>query len=83
MIKTYDFKSRNFCLSMLSLRFLICIGELIFFEIMSFQEATQPADYLREMQCMWFETESANAYRRLQKYGESLKKCHQVERVWP
>lgn len=44
------------------------------------REATQPADYLREMQCMWFETESANAYRRLHKYGESLKKCHQVER---
>lgn len=44
------------------------------------REATQPADYLREMQCMWFETESANAYRRLEKFGESLKKCHQVER---
>jgi hypothetical protein len=30
---------------------------------------------------MWFETECANAYKRLKKYGESLKKSHQVERV--
>jgi hypothetical protein len=30
---------------------------------------------------MWFETECANAYKRLGKFGESLKKCHQVERV--
>jgi len=30
---------------------------------------------------MWFETECANSYKRLGKYGESLKKCHQVERV--
>lgn len=45
------------------------------------RESTQPADYLREMQCMWFETECANAYKRLAKYGESLKKAHQVERV--
>lgn len=45
------------------------------------RESTQPFDYLREMQCMWFEIECANAYKRLGKYGESLKKCHQVERV--
>jgi N-alpha-acetyltransferase 15/16, NatA auxiliary subunit len=45
------------------------------------KEATQPFDYLREMQCMWFENECANAYQRLGKFGESLKKCHQVERV--
>lgn len=45
------------------------------------KESTHPADYLKEMQCMWFETESANAYRRLKKFGESLKKSHQVERV--
>jgi hypothetical protein len=40
-----------------------------------------PFDYLREMQCMWFETECANSFKRLEKYGESLKKSHQVERV--
>jgi peptide alpha-N-acetyltransferase len=44
------------------------------------RESSQPADYLKEMQCMWFETESANTYSRLRKYGEALKKCHQVER---
>ena len=45
------------------------------------RENTPAFDYLREMQCMWFENECANAYRRLGKCGESLKKCHQVERV--
>ena len=54
---------------------------LLLLFVLFLKEATQPADYLREMQCMWFETESANAYRRLHKFGESLKKCHQVERV--
>lgn len=44
------------------------------------RESTQPFDYLREMQCMWFETECANAFKRLGKLGDSLKKCHQVER---
>lgn len=33
------------------------------------------------MQCMWFEIEAANAYKRIGKFGEALKKCHQVERV--
>lgn len=45
------------------------------------KEGVSAFDYLREMQCMWFETECANAYHRLGKYGEALKKCHQVERV--
>jgi N-alpha-acetyltransferase 15/16, NatA auxiliary subunit len=44
------------------------------------REGTQPFDYLKEMQCMWFETECANSYRRLGQLGESLKKAHQVER---
>ncbi len=33
------------------------------------------------MQCMWFELETARAYRRLKKYGEALKKCHEIDRV--
>jgi hypothetical protein len=45
------------------------------------QENSSPADYLREMQCMWFELEIARAYRRLKKYGEALKKCHEIDRV--
>lgn len=44
------------------------------------RESTTPFEYLKEMQCMWFETECANSYNRLGKYGESLKKCHQVEK---
>jgi tetratricopeptide (TPR) repeat protein len=44
------------------------------------REGVAPFEYLKEMQCMWFENECANAYKRLGKYGEALKKCHQVER---
>jgi tetratricopeptide (TPR) repeat protein len=44
------------------------------------RESTSPFEYLKEMQCMWFETECANSYHRLGQYGESLKKCHQVEK---
>lgn len=36
---------------------------------------------LNEMQCMWFQTDSAAAYQRLGKWGEALKKCHEVDRV--
>ena len=36
---------------------------------------------LNEMQCMWFQTECAAAYRRLSNFGEALKKCHEVDRV--
>lgn len=36
---------------------------------------------LNEMQCMWFETECISAYQRLGRYGDALKKCHEVERV--
>lgn len=38
-------------------------------------------DNLNEMQCMWFQTECALAYKVLNKYGEALKKCHEIERV--
>lgn len=36
---------------------------------------------LNEMQCMWFQTECAVAFQRMGKWGEALKKCHEVERV--
>lgn len=36
---------------------------------------------LNEMQCMWFQTECISAYQRLGRYGDALKKCHEVERV--
>ncbi|XP_006003551.1 N-alpha-acetyltransferase 16, NatA auxiliary subunit isoform X3 [Latimeria chalumnae] len=44
------------------------------------REGTSAMDNLNEMQCMWFQTECAAAYWRLKKYGEALKKCHEVER---
>lgn len=36
---------------------------------------------LNEMQCMWFQTECAQAYFRLSQYGDALRKCHEVDRV--
>ncbi|NWT55842.1 NAA16 acetyltransferase, partial [Erythrocercus mccallii] len=41
---------------------------------------TSAMENLNEMQCMWFQTECAAAYQRLGKYGDALKKCHEVER---
>lgn len=45
------------------------------------QEGTSAVENLNEMQCMWFQTECALAYKSLNKYGEALKKCHEIERV--
>uniref|UniRef100_A0A8C2GBT2 N(alpha)-acetyltransferase 15, NatA auxiliary subunit n=1 Tax=Cyprinus carpio TaxID=7962 RepID=A0A8C2GBT2_CYPCA len=44
------------------------------------QEGTSAVENLNEMQCMWFQTECALAYKSLNKYGEALKKCHEIER---
>jgi hypothetical protein len=49
---------------------------------LNFKENSNPIDYLKEMQCMWFETECANAYMRLNRLGESLKQCLNVEKVY-
>ena len=35
---------------------------------------------LNEMQCMWFQMECALAYQRLGKFGDALKKCHEIDR---
>ena len=45
------------------------------------REGVDAAENLNEMQCMWFQTECANAYFRLGDYGEALKKSHEVDRV--
>ncbi|KAH0500867.1 N-alpha-acetyltransferase 16, NatA auxiliary subunit [Microtus ochrogaster] len=45
------------------------------------REGTSAMESLNEMQCMWFETECISAYQRLGRYGDALKKCHEVERV--
>jgi len=44
------------------------------------REGVSASESLNDMQCFWFEIESAKAYARLGNYGEALKKCHQVER---
>ena len=45
------------------------------------RDGVSPMDNLNEMQCMWFQTESATAYQRLGKFGDALKKCHEMDRV--
>jgi len=44
------------------------------------REGVPAVENLNEMQCMWFQTECAFAYKRLGKYGEALKKCHEIDR---
>ena len=44
------------------------------------REGVPASENLNEMQCMWFQTESALAYQRVGKYGEALKKCLEVDR---
>ncbi|XP_034859176.1 N-alpha-acetyltransferase 16, NatA auxiliary subunit isoform X3 [Mirounga leonina] len=44
------------------------------------REGTSAMENLNEMQCMWFQTECILAYQRLGRYGDALKKCHEVER---
>uniref|UniRef100_A0A8B9JC29 N(alpha)-acetyltransferase 15, NatA auxiliary subunit a n=1 Tax=Astyanax mexicanus TaxID=7994 RepID=A0A8B9JC29_ASTMX len=44
------------------------------------REGTSAVENLNEMQCMWFQTECALAYKSMNKCGEALKKCHEIER---
>uniref|UniRef100_A0A672Z0L7 N-alpha-acetyltransferase 15, NatA auxiliary subunit n=1 Tax=Sphaeramia orbicularis TaxID=375764 RepID=A0A672Z0L7_9TELE len=44
------------------------------------REGTSAVENLNEMQCMWFQTECALAYKAMNKFGEALKKCHEIER---
>ncbi|XP_041133102.1 N-alpha-acetyltransferase 15, NatA auxiliary subunit isoform X2 [Polyodon spathula] len=44
------------------------------------REGASAVENLNEMQCMWFQTECALAYESMNKYGEALKKCHEIER---
>ncbi|XP_029021750.1 N-alpha-acetyltransferase 15, NatA auxiliary subunit a [Betta splendens] len=44
------------------------------------REGTSAVENLNEMQCMWFQTECALAYKSMNKFGDALKKCHEIER---
>jgi len=44
------------------------------------REGVPAMDNLNEMQCMWFQTECAVAFQRQAKWGEALKKCHEIDR---
>lgn len=44
------------------------------------REGVSAMENLNEMQCMWFQTESALAYQRMGQWGEALKKCHEIDR---
>ena len=43
--------------------------------------STTATQYLTEMQCMWFLIENARSYKAMQKYGDALKFCHEIDRV--
>ena len=43
------------------------------------REGVSAMENLNEMQCMWFQTECALSYQRTGLWGESLKKCHEIE----
>ena len=45
------------------------------------REGVSATESLNEMQCMWFQTECALAYQRLDRFGDALKKCIEVDRV--
>nr|CAB3264173.1 N-alpha-acetyltransferase 16, NatA auxiliary subunit-like [Phallusia mammillata] len=44
------------------------------------RENVSVEEYLREMQCMWYEIECATSYAKSGQYGNALKKCHEVDR---
>lgn len=44
------------------------------------REDVSAMENLNEMQCMWFQTECAMAYQRQERWGDALKKCHEIDR---
>ena len=49
---------------------------------LNFYNTGVPAmENLNEMQCMWFQTECALAYERMDRFGDALKKCIEIDRV--
>ena len=60
--------------------FIFCPHACLFLS-WSFQEGASAVENLNEMQCMWFQTECALAYKSMNKFGEALKKGLESERV--
>lgn len=46
------------------------------------RENVNASESLNEMQCIWYELHCAEAFYATGCFGEALKKCHQVERVY-
>jgi peptide alpha-N-acetyltransferase len=44
------------------------------------REGASASDTLNEMQCIWFERESALSYKRQGLWGKALQKCYEIER---
>ena len=44
------------------------------------REGVSASENLNEMQCMWYQSEVALAHQRLEKWGEALKKCIEIDR---
>lgn len=46
------------------------------------REGVPAVENLNEMQCMWFLTEMATSYQRMNMFGEALKKCIEVDSIF-
>ncbi|ELU08201.1 hypothetical protein CAPTEDRAFT_222736 [Capitella teleta] len=44
------------------------------------REGVSAMENLNEMQCMWFQTECMRSYEQMSKWGDALKKCHEINR---
>lgn len=44
------------------------------------RENVSVEEYLKEMQCMWYEIECASAHAANNRYGDALKKCHEIDK---
>lgn len=44
------------------------------------RDGVSAMENLNEMQCMWFQTECALSYQRTERWGDALKKCHEIDR---
>lgn len=76
MHRSTHMKSFDVCVQSWLTDFFDCVRAC-----MRVQEGTAAVENLNEMQCMWFQTECALAYKAMSRFGDALKKCHEIERV--